>query len=208
MGKVDDNKKKKKTDLMETAFQLFSSQGVARTTISDIAQHAGVAKGTFYLYFKDKYDLHEKLVIYESKKLFLHALQYSDYHELETPQEKVLSIIDDVLHQLEKNHLLLRFINKNLSWGIFRRAIDQTETDYSTVFEEILGSAMADRKLLEIEVYTIVEMVGSSCYSVILDSDPVSLDQYLPHLHRSILAIISSFQTERGKAARLAGTDI
>lgn len=194
MGRVDENKKKKKTDLMETAFQLFSNQGVARTSISDIAERAGVAKGTFYLYFKDKYDLHEKLVIYESKKLFLHALQYSGYHELEDAHDKILAIVDDILRQLQNNHLLLRFINKNLSWGIFRRAIDQSESDYAAVFEEILGPERADSKVLEIEIYTIMELVGSSCYSVILDSDPTDLESYLPYLHRSILAIINSLQ--------------
>ena len=59
MGRVEENKQLKLTSLMDTAFQLFTAQGIAKTSIADIAQQAGVAKGTFYLYFKDKYDLHE-----------------------------------------------------------------------------------------------------------------------------------------------------
>ena len=39
-----------------TAFELFTTKGLTKTTISDIVDQAGVAKGTFYLYFKDKYD--------------------------------------------------------------------------------------------------------------------------------------------------------
>lgn len=197
MSRVEENKKKKKTDLMETAFQLFTNQGITKTSISDIAERAGVAKGTFYLYFKDKYDLHEKLVIHKSQQLFRHALEYSHYHEQADPQAKILAIVDDILWQLNDNRLLLRFINKNLSWGIFRRALDQTETDYAAVFDEILGTAQNDRALLEIEVYTIMELVGSTCYSVILNNDPVSLEEYLPHLHSSIRAIIHNFQKER-----------
>ena len=72
MGRVEENKKLKLTCLMDTAFQLFTTQGIAKTSIADIAQQAGVAKGTFYLYFKDKYDLHEKLVIRKSEQLFQH----------------------------------------------------------------------------------------------------------------------------------------
>ena len=51
MSKVDDNKKQKESTLLETAFHLFTGKGFAKTTISDIVQQAGLAKGTFYLYF-------------------------------------------------------------------------------------------------------------------------------------------------------------
>lgn len=50
-------KKQKKESLLNTAFELFLTKGLAKTTISDIVEKAGVAKGTFYLYFKDKYDI-------------------------------------------------------------------------------------------------------------------------------------------------------
>ena len=177
MGRVEENKKQKLTCLMDTAFQLFTAQGIAKTSIADIAQQAGVAKGTFYLYFKDKYDLHEKLVIRKSEQLFQHALEQSGYQDQPDPTGK----------------LLLQFINKNLSWGVFRRAISKWEPDYPAIFEEILGSIPSDRKSLAIEVYTILELVGSTCYTVILNGDPVDLDTYLPYLHRSILAILDSF---------------
>ncbi|MBQ5360717.1 MAG: helix-turn-helix transcriptional regulator, partial [Lachnospiraceae bacterium] len=56
-GKAEANKKMKKDALLKTAFELFTDQGIHDTTISNIAEKAGVAKGTFYLYFKDKYDI-------------------------------------------------------------------------------------------------------------------------------------------------------
>ena len=57
MGKLDVKKKLKHESLLNTAFDLFTSQGIYKTSISDIVKKAGVAKGTFYLYFTDKYDL-------------------------------------------------------------------------------------------------------------------------------------------------------
>ena len=115
MSRIEDNKLLKRTNLMETAFQLFTSQGIAKTSIADIAQRSGVAKGTFYLYFKDKYDLHEKLVIDKSEQLFRHALEHSGYQSRKGSADKLIAIIDDVLYQLQKDPLLLQFINKNLS---------------------------------------------------------------------------------------------
>ena len=63
MGKLELNKKRKKSALYNTAFELFTTKGLAKTTISDIVENAGVAKGTFYLYFKDKYDIRNKLIL-------------------------------------------------------------------------------------------------------------------------------------------------
>lgn len=194
MGRVAENKLQKENSLMDTAFALYTSKGIAKTSIADIVEKAGMAKGTFYLYFRDKYDLQEKLIIRKSEQLFQHALEYSGYETLASAEDKILAIVDDVLYQLQKNKHLLQFINKNLSWGIFRRAITKSETDYSAIFEKILGTDPADRKTLEIEIYTILELVGATCHSVILDSDPVDLESFMPYLHRSIRVILESFQ--------------
>ena len=51
MGKLETNKQQKLTSLLNTAFNLFTTQGVAKTSIAEISQKAGIAKGTFYLYF-------------------------------------------------------------------------------------------------------------------------------------------------------------
>lgn len=195
MGRIEENKLQKKNSLMETAFQLYTSKGIAKTSISDIVEQAGIAKGTFYLYFRDKYDLQEQLIVHKSEQLFRHALEHSGYEALPTADDKILAIIDDILFQLQKKPHLLRFINKNLSWGIFRRALNRSDMDYISVFRDILGTTPADNGMLEIQIYTILELVGSTCHSVILDGDPVDLPHFLPHLHRSVRAILESGRT-------------
>lgn len=195
MGRVEENKLQKKNSLMDTAFALFTNKGIAKTSISDIAEQAGIAKGTFYLYFRDKYDLQETLIVHKSEQLFRHALEFSGYEALETPADKLLAIVDDILCQLQKNTHLLRFMGKNLSWGVFRRAMIKSETDYPAVFEDIFGAGPGNRKTLEIEVYTVLELVGATCHSVILEGEPLDLEEYLPWLHKAILAILESFRT-------------
>ena len=74
MGKLETNKQQKLTSLLNTAFNLFTTQGVAKTSIAEISQKAGIAKGTFYLYFKDKYDIRNRLISHESSKLFKNAV--------------------------------------------------------------------------------------------------------------------------------------
>ena len=67
MGKVDDNKRQKRERLLNKAYELFTTKGFTKTAISDIVENANVAKGTFYLYFKDKYDLKDKLIEYKTQ---------------------------------------------------------------------------------------------------------------------------------------------
>ena len=75
MKKVELNKKKKQDALLNTAYQLFTEKGFQKTSISDIVNEAGVAKGTFYQYFKDKLDFRYKLIAKKSTKVFKHAYQ-------------------------------------------------------------------------------------------------------------------------------------
>lgn len=52
MGKVDENKQNKRSSLLSNAYDLFTERGFSKTTISDISKKSGLAKGTFYLYFR------------------------------------------------------------------------------------------------------------------------------------------------------------
>ena len=46
----------RREELVDAAQALFAAHGVAATSVDDIVQAAGAAKGTFYLYFKSKDD--------------------------------------------------------------------------------------------------------------------------------------------------------
>ena len=48
--------------ILEAAVGVFVSQGFAAAKLDDVAERAGVAKGTIYLHFKDKQDLFEQMV--------------------------------------------------------------------------------------------------------------------------------------------------
>ena len=55
-SKIEQNKHEKKMKLLNAAYNLFGTIGFDKTSIQDIVHRAGVAKGTFYLYFKNKED--------------------------------------------------------------------------------------------------------------------------------------------------------
>ena len=62
MGKREENKRKKREALEAEGLRLFLEHGYERTSIEQIAAAAGVARGTFYLYYEDKLQLFLTLV--------------------------------------------------------------------------------------------------------------------------------------------------
>ena len=48
---------RRRDDLVDAAVRSFASNGVAGTSVDDIVRAAGVAKGTFYLYFETRDDI-------------------------------------------------------------------------------------------------------------------------------------------------------
>lgn len=197
MGKLELNKKKKKADLYNTAYELFTTKGIAQTTISDIAKKAGVAKGTFYLYFENKYDIHDRLVVHKTGELFYKAQNALKNTSITVFEDRLYFIINYILNELEKDTALLLFISKNLSWGVFRGAFEQgcIEEDYHFYRSYLKLLSESSRAYInpEIMLFTIIELVSATCYSCILYKLPVSITEYKPYLYKAIKGILDSF---------------
>ena len=82
-------------NIIKTALRLFTQKGFFRTTMEDIATATGVAKGTVYLYFKDKQGLYTAAVEEQFDHL-LNRLNEID-HSPGTPGEKMSNIADDLV---------------------------------------------------------------------------------------------------------------
>lgn len=201
MGKAEENKQKKRTALLSHAFSLFMNKGIINTTISEIAEHAGVGKGTFYFYFKDKEDLIERLIAQKAEQLLIDAMHTLNAHpEAVKVEDKLVLIADSLLEQLSSDSKLLKFINKNLNYGIYKKALlredVKLEFDVLGAYYEVIhsdGSKWTDPMLM---LYTIVELVSSTCYSIILHQDPVDLEYYKPYLFKCIRKIVEVFRAE------------
>ncbi len=202
MGKVDINKKHKESSLLKTAFEFFTTKGFSKTSITDIVEKAGVAKGTFYLYFKDKYDIRNKLVSHKSSQLFKNAINDLGDRLNELPfEERIIRLIDNIINQLNNNQSLLTFISKNLSWGIFKNAIttpiSDDDVDFAEIYQKMLEDAPNGLRDPEIMLFMIIELVSSTCYSAILYKEPCTIAELKPYLYESIRLIIAQHEGKR-----------
>ncbi len=198
MGKVDENKKKKKEALFNTAYDLFTTKGINSTAISDIVEKAGVAKGTFYLYFKDKYDIKNKLIAHKTKELFAAAGDALESSGIRGLEEEMIFIIEHVFNTLTANKALLNFISKNLVMGALRSTLLTGENSDSDIYEKFLMLVEKDEHKyndVDVMLFTIVELAGSAGYNSILYGEPLPIEEYKPFLYRSVRLIVKSHRT-------------
>lgn len=195
MNKLEHNKQVKKEALFNTAFDLFMTKGINKTTISDIVQKAGVAKGTFYLYFSDKYDVRNKLVSKKAGDLFSKGYKELKATNITGTEDSIIYIIDYIINQLQKDKALVTFISKNLSWGIFRAALntpvdkEENSPNFYERYMNLIEENGDHYKNPEIMLFSIVELVGGTCYSCILFQEPLTMDEYKPYLYKTIQGI-------------------
>ena len=202
MGRIEIKKKTKEETIYQKSFQLFVKKGFEKTTISDIAKASGIAKGTFYLYFKDKYELRDRLIVRTSYGLLDGAWEKLQQESVEGFCNQVCRYVDIVLAYLEKNPNTLRFVEKNLSWGILKDAFIDDHSARGELFVRRMNELMKADGLKaehpELLLFTIFELVNSTGYSCILGGVPMPLEDYRPYLHRCISQIIGVFTESDG----------
>ena len=188
----------KEIRLLSKAFELFTEKGVKNTSIQEIVDNANVAKGTFYLYFKDKYEIRDVLIAKKSHKLFNDALQELRKKEIKTLSERVIFIVNYVVDELTKAPTLLKFISKNLSWGVYNKTVlkiyELTENEEEGLYQLFLKEVKENEinlKSPEVTLFMIIELVSSTCFNSILYNEPLPIDEYKPYLYDTIRKLIN-----------------
>lgn len=197
MGKIAEKKEKKRIALLNTAFELFTVKGFSQTSINDIVEKAGVAKGTFYLYFKDKNDIRNQLISSKASLIFQNAILETAHIPAQEFEDRVIAIIDHILDNFEQDHTLLIFISKHLSWGIFKNALTadsiQGESSVHHLYIDFInasGHQFIDKELM---IYMIIELVSGTSYNTILFGQPKPLSAIKPFLYEAVRNIIHQF---------------
>lgn len=193
--KVIENKEIKEANLLDSAFTLFTEKGVKDTSVQDIVDKAGVAKGTFYLYFKDKYEIQDYLIIKKSKQLFNKAIKALSKKKIADYRERVIFIIDYIINEFVKNKLLLKFISKNLSWAIYSDKISELIDDSSIGLLDLFLDDIKKNNIKidnpEVKLFMIIEMTSSTVYTSITNNKPLPILEYKPLLYDEIRKILS-----------------
>ncbi|OQW98469.1 MAG: hypothetical protein BWK74_04490 [Desulfobacteraceae bacterium A6] len=97
---------KKRSEIAQKAIEVLAKRGFQATTIQDIADAAGLGKGTVYHYFKTKEEILSAVseeIFHEMERSFGAALL-----RIDKPMEKLSALIEEALHVTEDvEHLFI-----------------------------------------------------------------------------------------------------
>lgn len=186
-GKLEQQKQEKKQSLLTAARELFIENGVTKTSIDQIASRAQVAKGTFYLYFRDKEDLLQALIYRISCHVLDEAYRVMDSRRTEDFTENVILFADAIIEYFKHNRLQLRLIERNFSWPLVTKQMsERTDEIWQALIRDLQASPLArtytDDEMFKL-IFVIMEMCGSVCYSSIIEEKPDTIDNMKPVLY-------------------------
>jgi AcrR family transcriptional regulator len=97
---------KKRSEIAQKAIEVLAKRGFQATTIQEIADAAGLGKGTIYHYFKTKEEILSAVseeIFHEMERSFGAALL-----RIDKPMEKLSALIEEALHVSEDvEHLFI-----------------------------------------------------------------------------------------------------
>ena len=106
MARKKDEEKRKK--ILDAATKVFARVGFSNTRIQDVAQEAGIAHGTVYLYFKSKDDLF--ISIFQESLGELIDYISSEVQKKDSAEDKLRWMISLQLDVIEENPDLTKLI--------------------------------------------------------------------------------------------------
>ena len=83
-----------------------------------------------------------------------------------------------------------------MSWGLYSTPAFQSDEkeeliDFKTFTMSMLEKDGVSLKNFDMTIFTIVELINSTCYNVILNGNPITFSDYKPYLFRCIRLIIN-----------------
>lgn len=191
MSTVAEKKLSKRIKILDAAYGLFSDNSVNATAIDEVVKLAGVAKGTFYLYFKDKYDLLDQIIIYKSLGVLAEvakALESERKAREMSLAEQITFIIDSLIGQVSANRKLAAFISHDIPACI--RTLEMSDNPTLVCEKQRLlgecercGMTAAQARTA---IYAVTDMSLSVYFDTVCSKLPCRLEDVMQIVHNLI----------------------
>ena len=151
-----------KLHIIKIATELFAQYGLKKTTMDEIAEKAGIAKGTIYIYFESKEKLFAAIVNKESEEYF-QKLE-SAINVCPSPEDKIkafvhsfFEIIFDYMNLYNVAFNTMSEINNLMP--TLQSELEQYYTKVKEIIRNIMQQGVSDGSFREIEIELFVDTV-------------------------------------------------
>lgn len=192
---VSDSLVGKKEKIMQAALKVFKKKGPDKASVREIMAESGFGLGTFYLYYTDKNDLKEKIVLDKAMDIIIKA---EENCEGEDPVERYISFVDYIIDYLIANPFELDLLSNNITWALYTKIEHDerlTEADSTLQFilnkyENLFSKSYSQSQQLYILAMTF-DIMMTTCKSALMEDSTLSIDEMKPVLFAVIRKIFN-----------------
>lgn len=144
MVRVTKDPEERKSEIMDIAWKLFNERGYEQTSVNEIIENAGIAKGTFYYYFKSKEEILDAVIkkgIEEEARGLTRIVEETGLNAIEKFKK--------ILYEKEKMHSehqnILDYLHKKENIVLHQKALVQSIKTNAPVIAEIIKQGIAEK---------------------------------------------------------------
>ena len=188
----------KKAIIYQCAKELFSDKGFKDTNVTDVTEMAGIAAGTFYLYYPSKEHLFMEIYLDENDKL-KHAIMENVDTEGE-PLQVIQQLMQQNMAGMAANPILREWYNKDIFRKIEEKyreksGLERVDFLYAS-FLEIIRKWQAQGKMRADIAAEMIMALFSAVIVMDLHKDEIGF-QYFPQIQMHLSDFIMQGLTGR-----------
>ena len=142
-----------------------------------------------------KYELQDVLLAKTSHEFFSNACKEANKYHFDRLDDKIIFIIDSIIDALIARPNILKFIQKNLSLGLYSEKLtdllDSEELGIKELFINEVKEKDIPLEYPEMTLFMIIELVSSTVFTSIVEKQPLPIEEFKPHLYKTIRLLIN-----------------
>ena len=181
MARITKEYHERKNEILDAAQELFFTKGYKQTSIESIIKKIGIAKGTFYYYFKSKEDLLDKLVKRMTNQILIEIEKITERTDLDALAKLNRAYITTRNVKLENMDLIKLYLkalykdeNIILRHKIYMSNVDLLVPEFAKIIqqgvEEKVFNTPFPRKAARL-IFEVAQILSDSSAKLLLEID-------------------------------------
>ena len=187
--------------ILEATLTLMERYGFKKTTVDDIAREAQVAKGTVYLYFRDKQDIFINIIFKKVARLFMDVLEKIE--GLPDVPSKILCAIRTIIEYHRNDEAINRILAQDMDFlgPLLFKEILRIEGYLVDFIAQFLRAGIKEGSIRsDMDVVMTARMImrfNQANIFRIKTGEPVDVDKYIATFRKIVLEGIGSRRKKR-----------
>jgi AcrR family transcriptional regulator len=140
--KISNEFNEKRNAILNAAERLFSTKGYDKCAVNDILHVVGIAKGTFYYYFKSKEEVLDAIIDRVTEIVVARAEQAASYSEV-SPVIKIINIILSMNVESEIDNKLMEELHKPQNALMHQKSLSSMVTRITPILAKVVEEGIS-----------------------------------------------------------------